>query len=72
MPRAGGIGGGGFMLVYLEKNKEIFFIDYRSKSPLNTNLKDIFKYDDVDKKNYVIISKNVITIHKIKSSKFCA
>ena len=48
LPRAGGIGGGGFMLVYIEKDKEIFFIDYRSKSPLNTNLKDIFKYDLID------------------------
>jgi gamma-glutamyltranspeptidase/glutathione hydrolase len=43
LPRAGNIGGGGFMLVYLKERDEIFFIDYRSQSPLNTNLKDIFK-----------------------------
>ena len=38
LPRAGNLGGGGFMLVYLEENKEIFYIDYRSKSPLNLSL----------------------------------
>jgi gamma-glutamyltranspeptidase/glutathione hydrolase len=43
LPRAGNLGGGGFMLVYLEENKEIFFIDYRSKSPLNSNLENIFE-----------------------------
>ena len=57
LPRAGGIGGGGFMLVYLEKNKEIFFIDYRSKSPLNTNLKDIFKYDLIDEYKKIDFNK---------------
>ena len=45
LPRAGNIGGGGFMLVYMKEMDEIFFIDYRSQSPLNTNLKDIFKLD---------------------------
>jgi gamma-glutamyltranspeptidase/glutathione hydrolase len=43
LPRAGNLGGGGFMLVYLEQNKEIFYIDYRSKSPLNSNLENIFE-----------------------------
>ena len=43
LPRAGNLGGGGFMLVYLEENKEIFYIDYRSKSPLNSNLENIFE-----------------------------
>jgi gamma-glutamyltranspeptidase/glutathione hydrolase len=42
LPRAGNLGGGGFMLVYLEENKNIFYIDYRSKSPLNSNLENIF------------------------------
>ena len=57
LPRAGGIGGGGFMLVYIEKDKEIFFIDYRSKSPLNTNLKDIFKYDLIDEYKKIDFNK---------------
>ena len=42
LPRAGNLGGGGFMLVYIKEKDEIFFIDYRSKSPLNANLKDLF------------------------------
>ena len=42
LPRAGNIGGGGFMLVYLKEQEEIFFIDYRGKSPLNSNIKDLF------------------------------
>ena len=43
LPRAGNLGGGGFMLIYIKERDEAFFIDYRSQSPLNTNLKDIFK-----------------------------
>ena len=42
LPRAGNLGGGGFMLIYLEKQKELFSIDYRSRSSLNSNLKDLF------------------------------
>ena len=33
LPRAGNIGGGGFMLIYLKDKDEVFYIDYRSKSP---------------------------------------
>jgi gamma-glutamyltranspeptidase/glutathione hydrolase len=32
-PRAGNIGGGGFMLVYLAKSNEVIAIDYREKAP---------------------------------------
>tara|TARA_B100000989_G_scaffold284157_1_gene250697 strand:- start:323 stop:2050 length:1728 start_codon:yes stop_codon:yes gene_type:complete len=42
LPRAGNIGGGGFMLVYIKETKELFSIDYRSKSSLNSNLEDLF------------------------------
>ena len=42
LPRAGNLGGGGFMLVYIKERDEIFFIDYRSSSPLNSNLENIF------------------------------
>ena len=42
LPRAGNLGGGGFMLIYLKEKNEIFFIDYRSKSPLNSNIKKLF------------------------------
>lgn len=33
LPRAGNIGGGGFMVAYLAKNKEFTAIDYREKAP---------------------------------------
>ena len=42
LPRAGNLGGGGFMLVYLKDKDEIFYIDYRSKSPLNSTIDNIF------------------------------
>ena len=42
LPRAGNLGGGGFMLVYLKERDEIFYIDYRSKSPLNSSIESIF------------------------------
>ena len=42
LPRAGNIGGGGFMLVYIKETEELFSIDYRSRSSLNSNLKDLF------------------------------
>ena len=32
-PRAGNIGGGGFMLIYLSETKEVIAIDYREKAP---------------------------------------
>ena len=42
LPRAGNLGGGGFMLVYIKEKDEIFYIDYRSTSPLNSSLENIF------------------------------
>ena len=45
LPRAGNLGGGGFMLVYLKEKNEIFYIDYRSKSPLNSSIEKIFDLD---------------------------
>ena len=42
LPRAGNLGGGGFMLVYIKEKDEIFYIDYRSKSPLNSSIQNIF------------------------------
>ena len=43
LPRAGNLGGGGFMLVYIKEINEIFYIDYRSKSPLNASIDSIFE-----------------------------
>ena len=42
LPRAGNLGGGGFMLIYIKEKKELFSIDYRSRSSLNSNLEDLF------------------------------
>ena len=42
LPRAGNLGGGGFMLVYIKEKNELFSIDYRSRSSLNSNLEDLF------------------------------
>ena len=49
LPRAGNLGGGGFMLVYIKEKDEIFYIDYRSKSPLNSSIENIF---DIAKSRY--------------------
>lgn len=41
MPRAGNIGGGGFMLIYSAKDKKVIAIDYRETAP-NGALRDMF------------------------------
>ena len=41
LPRAGNLGGGGFMLIYLKEREEIFYIDYRSKSPKNSSIEKL-------------------------------
>ena len=61
LPRAGNLGGGGFMLVYLKEKDEIFYIDYRSKSPLNSNLENIFNIYSSDGKKYEVVPKNFDT-----------
>ena len=61
LPRAGNLGGGGFMLVYLKEKDEIFYIDYRSKSPLNSNLENIFNIYSPDGKKYEVVPKNFDT-----------
>ena len=49
MPRAGNIGGGGFMLIYSAKEKKVIAIDYREKAP-KASYRDMFlnKAGDVD------------------------
>ena len=58
LPRAGNLGGGGFMLVYIKEKDEIFYIDYRSKSPLNANLENIFDIVSPDGKKFEVVPKN--------------
>ena len=38
LPRAGNLGGGGFMLIYLASKKKVLAIDYREKAPLKASL----------------------------------
>lgn len=40
LPRAGNIGGGGFMLVYMKKEDRVVAFDYRSMAPSATKLAD--------------------------------
>ena len=39
LPRAGNLGGGGFMLIYIKDKNEIFYIDYPQKMPIRTEKK---------------------------------
>ena len=42
LPRAGNLGGGGFMLIYLKDQNEILAIDYRGQSPSELKADQIF------------------------------
>ena len=42
LPRAGNLGGGGFMLIYLKEQNEILAIDYRGQSPSRLQTDQIF------------------------------
>ncbi len=62
LPRAGNLGGGGFMLVYIKEQDEIFYIDYRSNSPLNSNIKELFNTNlPRDYKKRILINLNLAT-----------
>ena len=45
LPRAGNIGGGGFMVMHDAKSNEAFSIDYREKAPLKAS-RDMYLNDD--------------------------
>ena len=51
LPRAGNLGGGGFMLVYIKEKNEIFYIDYRSKSPKNASIKKLLGVEKIPDRN---------------------
>ena len=46
------------MLVYIKESDEIFYIDYRSKSPLNSNLENIFDIINRHGKPYDTVPKD--------------
>ena len=41
LPRAGNLGGGGFMMIYSAKTNKVYSIDYREKAPLSAS-RDMF------------------------------
>ena len=51
LPRAGNLGGGGFMLVYIKEKNEIFYIDYRSKSPRNSSIEKLLGVKKIPERN---------------------
>ena len=51
LPRAGNLGGGGFMLIYLKERDEIFYIDYRSKSPINSSIEKLLGTKQIPDRN---------------------
>ena len=51
LPRAGNLGGGGFMLIYLKEKDEIFYIDYRSKSPRNSSIEKLLGTKKIPERN---------------------
>ena len=58
LPRAGNLGGGGFMLVYIKEKDEIFYIDYRSTSPLNSNIENLFNINNPNGQQYSVVPDN--------------
>ena len=58
LPRAGNLGGGGFMLIYIKEKNEIYYIDYRSTSPLNSNLENIFDLVNTTDTPYEVVPKS--------------
>ena len=53
LPRAGNIGGGGFMLVYLNDEKKTIAVDFRSAAPKNLSKDDfLFLKNNYDQRRY--------------------
>ena len=53
LPRAGNLGGGGFMLVYLSNEKKTIAVDFRSAAPANLSNNDfLFLKNNYDQRRY--------------------
>ena len=53
LPRAGNLGGGGFMLVYLNDEKKTIAVDFRSAAPKNLSKKDfLYLKNNYDQRRY--------------------
>ncbi len=61
-PRAGNLGGGGFMLIYLADSHQVLSIDYREKAPVDAS-RDMFLDEegkaDKEKSRHSILSAGV-------------
>ena len=56
LPRAGNIGGGGFMVMYDKETEKPYSIDYREKAPAKSH-QDMYLYDDgsFNKENFLLL-----------------
>jgi gamma-glutamyltranspeptidase/glutathione hydrolase len=53
LPRAGNIGGGGFMLIYLSDEQKTIAVDFRSSAPQNISEDDfLFLKNNYDQRRY--------------------
>jgi len=53
LPRAGNLGGGGFMLIYLSDERKTIAVDFRSSAPNNLSEKDfMFLKNNYDQRRY--------------------
>ena len=53
LPRAGNLGGGGFMLIYLSDEKKTIAVDFRSSAPINLLKKDfLYLKNNYDERRY--------------------
>ncbi len=53
LPRAGNLGGGGFMLIYLSNERKTIAVDFRSSAPNNLSEKDfMFLKNNYDQRRY--------------------
>ena len=59
LPRAGNIGGGGFMLVYLKNEQKTIAVDFRSAAPKNIS-KDDYLFLKI-----IMIKEGMVTKHPL-------
>jgi len=58
LPRAGNIGGGGFMTIWLNKEQKAYVINYRETAPKNINIKEINQIYNTDKNKFIYSYKS--------------
>ena len=69
LPRAGNLGGGGFMVVYLKDADKTITIDYRERAPALAH-RDLFldekgNYDKNKAQSFSITDNKLVHIHEI-------